>query len=72
MATLAPLARCPAKACPVRYTTPGSTDHLCAEHSHDDWAVHVAARELGVDLGELASTAPGAADPGRMGTRDGW
>jgi hypothetical protein len=45
--TAAPLARCPVKACPVRYAT--GRDRACAEHGADDDAVFRAAMELGIE-----------------------
>jgi hypothetical protein len=47
MANAARLARCPFKACPVRYRT--GSDRLCAEHD-DRNAVRLAAESLGIDL----------------------
>jgi hypothetical protein len=71
MASTAPaLARCPFKACPVRYR--GGSDRPCAEHD-DSNATRFAASELGIDLGglrDLAEQTPGQRDDSN-GNRDG-
>ncbi len=36
--------------CPVRWTTPGSTDHPCAEHQHGGGDIAAAAKALGIEL----------------------
>lgn len=48
--TLAPLARCTAKACPWRFTD-GGPDRACPDHAHDGSAIAAAAKALGIELG---------------------
>ncbi len=42
------LPRCPVRGCPVRWTMPGSSDHLCIDHSAEEIALTVAAAALGI------------------------
>jgi hypothetical protein len=69
MATTARLARCPAKACPVRYR--GGPDRLCAEHQHGDRDMASAAAQLGIDMAALASERPGDRGSDRDSSDDG-
>jgi hypothetical protein len=61
VAITAALARCPFKACPVRYR--GGPDRLCAEHQDGGGGIRAAAASLGIDL----SKAPGDYDGGHDG-----
>ena len=64
VATTTALARCPFKACPVRYR--GGPDRLCAEHQHGDGDIATAAASLGISIDATpGSDRDGDGDGGR-------
>lgn len=55
--SMSTLARCLFRGCPMRFLV--GEDRFCVDHRGEDLGIERAAAELGIDLGQLASMAPG-------------